>query len=135
MTAGRSRTAQGVTAERAVLAGMGVIADPYAEAMLTPSWTAFVAVVRHWPFQGKPWSLARAGLAARFLWLDARVRDALDAGITQLAVVGAGYDSRAWRFSAAGVRFFEVDHPATQRDKVRRAPGRSPTYVAADLAT
>jgi methyltransferase (TIGR00027 family) len=58
----------------------------------------------------------------------------LDDGIRQVAVIGAGYDSRAWRFQHDGVRFFEVDHEATQADKVRRAPSPGPTYVQADLA-
>jgi O-methyltransferase involved in polyketide biosynthesis len=35
-------------------------------------------------------------------------------------VVGAGYDGRAIRFASPGVRFFEVDHPATQLDKRAR---------------
>ncbi|MBA2625656.1 MAG: class I SAM-dependent methyltransferase [Acidimicrobiia bacterium] len=49
---------------------------------------------------------------------------ALDAGIEQVAVIGAGYDRRAWRFHRDGVQFFELDHGATQQDKARRAPGR-----------
>ena len=31
------------------------------------------------------------------------------------------------------MQFFEVDQPATQQDKVRRAPGPGPIYVEADL--
>jgi methyltransferase (TIGR00027 family) len=31
------------------------------------------------------------------------------------------------------VRYFELDHAATQQDKARRAPGPGPTYVEADL--
>jgi methyltransferase (TIGR00027 family) len=33
------------------------------------------------------------------------------------------------------VHFFELDHGATQQEKVRRAPDPGPTYVAADLTT
>jgi methyltransferase (TIGR00027 family) len=50
-----------------------------------------------------------------------------------VVIVGAGYDSRAWRLARPGVRFLEVDHPATQADKQRRAPRGGPIYVAADL--
>src|SRR3954451_5426825 len=32
----------------------------------------------------------------------------------------AGYDCRALRFRTPGVRFFEVDHPATRHDKRAR---------------
>jgi methyltransferase (TIGR00027 family) len=130
----RSRTAQGVAAERAVLDGMGVVDDPLAFGMLTPSMAAIVRGVRHLPDRVAARSVTLAGLAARVLWVDAQVASALGAGIDQVAVIGAGYDSRAWRFRRDGVRFFELDHAATQQDKVRRAPaGPGPTYVAADL--
>ena len=73
--------------------------------------------------------------------LDALVMRALDAGATQVVIVGAGYDMRAQRLgpSAIGARWFEVDHPATQRRKqalcaAHPACARIPvTRVAADL--
>ncbi len=131
----RSRTAQGVAAERALLTDMGVLTDPFARGMLTTPWRVFVSVVEHLPERLRPWSVTRAGLGARVLWFDAQVVHALDAGITQVAVIGAGYDSRAWRLRRDGVAFFEVDHETTQQDKVRRVPDSAPTYVPADLAT
>jgi methyltransferase (TIGR00027 family) len=79
--------------------------------------------------------VARAGLAARVLWYDAQVSDAIEDGIDQIAILGAGYDSRARRLSSDAVRFFELDHPATQHDKIRRAPAGGPTYVECDLWT
>jgi methyltransferase (TIGR00027 family) len=124
-----------VAAERAVLADMGVIHDRFARRMLSPSMAATFAVVRLWPSGLRARSLTLAGLAARVLWFDAQVAKALEAGITQIAVIGAGYDSRAWRFGREGVRFFELDHGVTQSDKVGRAPGPGPTYVEADLTT
>ena len=33
------------------------------------------------------------------------------------------------------MRYFEVDHPATQAEKRRRLPGPDVTYVGIDLAT
>lgn len=131
----RSRTAQGVAAERALLTDMGVLADPLARMMLTPSMVAIVSVVQHLPTHVLTRSVTLAGLAARVLWFDTQVTEALDANITQIAVIGAGYDSRAWRFRREGVQFFELDHGATQQEKARRAPGRGPIYVAADLTT
>lgn len=50
-----------------------------------------------------------------------------------MARVAAGYDSRAWRLSRPGLKFFEVDHPATQADKRARAPAGGPTYVPVNL--
>ena len=38
----------------------------------------------------------------------------------KVIIVGAGYDGRAIRYARPGVRWFEVDHPATQRDKLER---------------
>ena len=52
--------------------------------------------------------------------IDTAVRDAIAAGATQLVILGAGYDGRAWRMRELdGVKIFEVDHPATQSDKRR----------------
>lgn len=65
------------------------------------------------------WRL-RPGLAARTRFVDDQVLAAISAGIGQVVILGAGYDDRALRFRSPGVRFFEVDHPATQADKARR---------------
>jgi methyltransferase (TIGR00027 family) len=57
-------------------------------------------------------------IALRTLAIDAAVRDAIAVGTTQLVILGAGYDGRAWRMTElTGVKVFEVDHPATQTDK------------------
>lgn len=42
---------------------------------------------------------------------------ALDRGAAQIVIVGAGYDGRALRYAKPGVRWWEVDDPATQADK------------------
>ena len=59
-------------------------------------------------------------LRARTEFFDRAVLDALGRGARQLLAVGAGYDGRALRYAAPGVRWFEVDHPVTQRDKQAR---------------
>jgi methyltransferase (TIGR00027 family) len=57
-------------------------------------------------------------IAFRTAAIDTAVRNAMAAGATQLVILGAGYDGRAWRMrELAGVKVFEVDHPATQGDK------------------
>jgi methyltransferase (TIGR00027 family) len=57
-------------------------------------------------------------IALRTAAIDTAVRDAIAAGATQLVILGAGYDGRAWRMpELSGVKVFEVDHPATQGDK------------------
>ena len=59
-------------------------------------------------------------LAARTSFFDRTVVSALDRGVRQVVVGAAGYDGRAFRYAKPGVRWFEVDHPATQRDKLER---------------
>ena len=59
-------------------------------------------------------------LAARTTFFDRTVTGALGRGVTQVVVGAAGYDGRAFRYAKPGVRWFEVDHPATQRDKLER---------------
>jgi methyltransferase (TIGR00027 family) len=128
-----SRTAQAVAAERALLSDLRVLDDPFAAAMLSPAMASVYGVVRRLPHQVWSRSVTLAGLAGRVLWFDGEVADAIGSGVEQVVTVGAGYDSRPWRFSASGVRFFELDHPATQADKRRRAPGQGPVFAAADL--
>ena len=131
-----SRTARGVAAERALLTDLGVIDDPYAFGMLGRPMAVAHKIVRQRPQVVPTLLVTLAGLGARVLWHDACVRAALDAGVRQVAVVGAGYDSRPWRLRRDGVRFFELDDGTTQRDKREKAgglPGPGPTYVEADL--
>ncbi len=60
-------------------------------------------------------------IALRTAAIDTAVRSAIAAGATQLVILGAGYDGRAWRMSElAGVKVFEVDRSATQEDKRTR---------------
>jgi methyltransferase (TIGR00027 family) len=59
-------------------------------------------------------------LAARTAFFDRIVVGALDTGMQQVVIGGAGYDGRALRYARPGVRWFEVDHPATQADKRER---------------
>jgi methyltransferase (TIGR00027 family) len=59
-------------------------------------------------------------LAARTSFFDRTTVSAIDRGVQQVVVGAAGYDGRAFRYAKPGVRWFEVDHPATQRDKLER---------------
>jgi methyltransferase (TIGR00027 family) len=72
---------------------------------------------------------SRPGIWARTRFFDDQVLDALRAGVPQVVICGAGYDDRALRFRSPGVRFFELDHPATQADKAARL-----RRMGADLA-
>lgn len=78
----------------------------------------------------------------RMLAVDAAVEQALSAtGADTMVVVGAGYDTRAWRLEGLRhCRVIEVDHPATQAAKRARLaaadePGADVVLAGADLAT
>lgn len=78
-------------------------------------------------------------LRARTAFFDRTVVSAVDAGMEQIVVGAAGYDGRAYRYARDGVAWFEVDHPATQADKLERLRrlgigARHVRFVAADFA-
>jgi methyltransferase (TIGR00027 family) len=78
---------------------------------------------------------------ARTKHLDAVVTEEIAHGLEQLVVLGAGFDTRAWRFTDRlnGARIFEIDHPLTSIEKQRRAkriagaPPQNLTYVQVDF--
>ncbi len=64
--------------------------------------------------------------------IDEALREALDAGIEQLVILGAGLDARAWRVHGLDrVIAFEVDHPSTQAYKRARFETRA--SIAAEV--
>jgi len=80
----------------------------------------------------------RFNIVERTAFIDEETLRAVTGGIGQVVLVGAGYDGRSLRFRRPGVRFFELDHPATQADKRRRlealgVPLDNLTFVAIDL--
>ena len=128
-----SASAQAVALARAHLHWAGVVDDPIAHELLTPWRRAAASALRRWPLTAYGRSGTFAFLGARTRFFDEAVTEALAAGLRQVVIVGAGYDSRAWRLSEPAARWFEADHPATQRDKQRRAPVGDVTYVPVDL--
>ncbi len=65
-------------------------------------------------------------IAVRTSFMDEVLRRCVEAeGISQVVILGAGFDSRSARLAQSGLRFFEVDHPATQEDKRARLAGLS----------
>jgi methyltransferase (TIGR00027 family) len=70
--------------------------------------------------QAAPANRMRDYLAARTNFFDRVVTGAIDRRVRQVVIGAAGYDGRAFRYAKPGVRWFEVDHPGTQRDKLAR---------------
>ncbi len=61
----------------------------------------------------------RAFLAARSRYAQEALDAAVGRGVGQYVILGAGLDTSAYRVPHAGLRCFEVDHPATQEWKRR----------------
>ena len=76
-------------------------------------------------------------LSCRNGFMDEALELAITKGFKQIVVLGAGYDSRAIRFSREHVRFFEVDHPNTQskkNKKLYREHKNNTQFVSVDFA-
>ncbi len=79
-------------------------------------------------------------IVARVRFFDDFTKRSIGDGIEQLVILGAGYDSRAYRIEGQKkIRTFEVDHPATQTVKMKKIkeifghPPDQVVYVPADL--
>ena len=59
-------------------------------------------------------------LKGRTTFFDRVVISAMTRRVTQVVSIGAGYDGRALRYAAPGVRWWELDDPGTQADKLAR---------------
>jgi hypothetical protein len=67
------------------------------------------------PFLGIP-GIVRF-IDVRTQLFDDSLAAALRDGIKQVVIIAAGYDTRAYRFSKPGVRFYEIDMPDASRKK------------------
>jgi methyltransferase (TIGR00027 family) len=100
--------------------------------------TGFVPRIYRYPYQGQ--APMRHQATARTSYYDAALQRHL-AGIDQLVILGAGFDTRPFRVSPQGrVRCFEIDLPRTQAHKLAMLEkaglsARLATYVSADFET
>lgn len=118
--------------------------DPVAEVFLTRFWTGALHVADRALERMQPAARDRILdeldiVAARVREIDQELERALSEGARQVVILGAGFDTRAFRMRAlASADVFEVDHPATQGFKARRAatvPGlaKSLRFVTLDF--
>lgn len=141
-----SRSAIGVTMARAWESNRPpdarVCYDPFAIRFITgkPKFLCKM-MMRKWPrliFNAivrepvRPAIVGYVPLRTRFI--DEQVLASIRDGLEQLVILGAGYDSRAYRFDELrnGVKVFEVDHPATQAsklDRLKEVVGAIPEHV------
>jgi methyltransferase (TIGR00027 family) len=139
-----SRTALGTTVGRALESYRHkrdrLFEDPLAMGFLPPTYRAMVCLLRV-PILGTVLLALRerqvpgvmGNLLCRTRFIDDKFRSALANGIEQIAILGAGFDSRAYRISGVDqTRVFEVDHAATQawkRKRIKRMHKELPSNV------
>jgi methyltransferase (TIGR00027 family) len=132
-----SLTAVGIAIVRAVEserpADERICYDPYARQFI-PAWMyhafGFFVKIGYAEWRGPG---VNGFLVARDRYIDDVLKNFLDEGLQQLVILGAGYDSRVYRFDlTAQVKIFEVDHPATQTDKLSKLQvifGKVPEHI------
>jgi len=146
-----SRTAEFMAFFRALEtarpANVRLFSDPWAKGFLGSSFRALATAARlpaiGWAlrrFIDHRWPGARSSGVARTCFIDEAVNTALEDGFSQVVLLGAGFDSRAYRLPfASEARIFEIDHPNTshlKRQHVETLLGNLPrhvTFVAADF--
>lgn len=140
-----SITAQGIAFSRAIESqkpeGERICYDPYAR-LFVSRWL-WITMRLFWGYGLRRSPGVYEYLASRTRYIDDTLSACLDGGLQQLVILGAGFDSRAYRFEQVKeqVKVFEVDHPATQAIKLAKVNeifGSLPdhiTYVAIDFDT
>ena len=126
-----SRTAEYMAmfraSEHAKGAGRRVFADPLAAALLPGSLRLSARLLAVRPlgemlarYVDRQWPGARTSGIARTRLIDDWIEQSIGQA-EQVVLLGAGFDTRAWRLAALGsIKVFEVDHPATARVKQQR---------------
>ena len=110
-----SRTALGVAIRRAahqLVDVPPVLDDPIAVRLVGPGYRGQMGRAAH-PV-GRD---LRAFMAARSRYVEDRLAEAVERGVRQYVVLGAGLDTFAYRNPHGGLRVLEVDFPATQEWK------------------
>ncbi len=116
-----SRTAQMIARQRAahqVLDHGAILNDPFAMKILREDEKDVLQFANQHPLA----SIGRLITAARSRIAEDALSRAVEGGVRQVVILGAGLDTFALRnpHSALEIRIYEVDHPATQAWKIER---------------
>ena len=138
-------TAQGVAKQRLIetIAGADkrVINDPYADSFVIGS--GFIKLMGH---KLNVWLSKKLApgfhehLISRTKFIDELIEKSAVSGIEQYVILGAGYDSRAYRLELpSSMKIFEVDQPEVSDNKLAKLPKELPnsenvTYVNIDFS-
>jgi len=95
-----------------------VFVDPFA----IPILGSQAAALLQSPAASQSWAARRlrAFLAVRSRFAEDQLARAVERGVRQYVILGAGLDTFAYRNPHGGLRVFEVDHPMTQSWKRTR---------------
>jgi methyltransferase (TIGR00027 family) len=117
--------------------------DPYGIALAGAPYTALAAAMHRWPrvaawaMSSGPLHRVALGMALRTRELDDILRRFCASGGRQVVLLGAGLDARPWRLREElprDLRWFAVDHPATQAATLNvLAPALAPLAKAGDV--
>ena len=104
-----------VSATEMLLIKSGIIGDK-TSAFARSMWAVSLYEAFDWMMPGQ-----FEAFAHRKAFFERQVRESLTAGVVQVLILGAGYDTMGWRLSPEfpDVAFFEIDHPATARLKAK----------------
>lgn len=143
----RSTSAEGVALVRAIETqkpeAERVVSDPYAHALI-PGGVMFL--ISKWIIKSGLYDRIAPGAVAfiigRERYIDDYLKVCLTEGFDQIVILGAGFDTRAYRIPGLErTRVIEIDQPATQAVKLERLkkiinplPAHV-TFVPADLNT
>ena len=99
--------------------------DPYAKDLCGGFWRLVLRIAPlEWVLRvmTKPMAPVSMCVLMRARYAEQALEEAIDAGITQYVIIGAGMDSFAFRRPDLIERIdvFEIDHPVTQRKKLER---------------
>jgi methyltransferase (TIGR00027 family) len=136
-----SFTAMGTAAVRAIEsekpAPIRICYDPFARA-LTGSLVYFL-IKLFYDYGERRTRGALTFIVCRHRFINDFLSKCLNSSTSQVVILGAGLDSRAYRDELSKAAVFEIDHPATQSDKIKRVInlfGKLPdhvTYVPLDF--
>ena len=114
-----------------------IFADEYAVDMVSLGWRLIVKNrLLNWLVVDKllaPFHPIHTENILRVLYAEDCLHEAIEAGLAQYVILGAGFDTFSLRHRELQVQVFEVDHPATQhikRERVRRVAGHIPPNLA-----
>jgi methyltransferase (TIGR00027 family) len=121
LTLGAKRGMEEILPPGIVEATATLLVESGAVGATTARWSRSRKMV--WVYMAFDWMMPGQfeAFAHRKAFCERQVREGIAAGARQILVLGAGYDTLAWRLASefAGVDFFEIDHPATARLKAR----------------